>query len=107
MLDRFQGRSIIGKRKSSLALPENTVFLARSTALVSVRGSSDFQPLWLSRTRYNIKEFSSAVGGGSDKEKERTVVLGKSGRMVIFPLPDVQNHASPRPPSPCNSLLPS
>lgn len=62
-------------------------------------------PLVIARTRYNIKEFSSAVGGGCDKEKERTVVLGKSGRMVIFPLPDVQNHASPRPPSPltCSS----
>lgn len=53
------------------------VFLARSTALVSVRGSCDFQPLWLSRTRYNIKEFSSAV---ERRERQREGTCGSFGK---------------------------
>ena len=45
-----------------------------------------------------------------NREKHRVVVLGKSRAMVIFPLADVQNHASPRPPSVVSyrhSFLPS
>lgn len=69
----------------------------------------------------NIKESSGGThgrasrafqkaGGRRDREKRRVVVLGKSRAMVIFPLADVQNHASPRPPTVVSyrhSFLPS
>lgn len=93
-----------------------------------------FRTLQLSRV-LNIKEFSGGThgrasrasrsekttekgeemgeggkGGAENREKRRVVVLGKSRAMVIFPLADVQNHASPRPPSVVSyrhSFLPS
>lgn len=38
-------------------------------------------------------------GRGWERRSAGLVVLGKSRAMVIFPLADVQNHASPRPPT--------
>lgn len=108
MLDGFytfqEGRLLV-KKKSRLLFRRTLFSLLVRPAGIRARIFRFPTPLVIARTRYNIKEFSSAVGWGCDKEKERTVVLGKSGRMVIFPLPDVQNHASPHPPSPltCSS----
>lgn len=96
-----RGRSIIGRKESRLPCSGEHLFslLVRPPwypcADLAISNPSGYRAHAIIS-----KSFPRPWSGGSDKEKERAVVLGKSGRMVIFPLPDVQNHASPRPPSP-------
>lgn len=86
---------------------DNTVFLAHSVAAYRrvgppIRDPLDFRARLISKSSCGSGWWNQGKGA----TKRRTyVVLGKSRRMVISPLPDVQDHASPRPhPSNCSSF---